>query len=289
MRGDPEYPPIEGSLIQGVQLVDRLTRPTTCAFGAPSLPGHLIHYVVEGEVEQDASGQQQRLCPGTIVWYYENEAVHGRIVKAPWIWYTVNFTAMRLAPPPFDQRTWRGSAQVGKRFQLLLDAWRDMDASPVIRHMRVIALLTELLMEMMQTTHAMHRVDPSTHLWWDIEAMAREDLSRPFSLRLLQSLSHRSAKAIVHACHAAVGIPPMKQIKEIRLSYARGLVLHSRLPMTEIALRVGYSRVQELSRDYRKRYGVTPTKDRQEGPDYRIIHASAVHFDIRRESAPSES
>jgi transcriptional regulator GlxA family with amidase domain len=54
----------------------------------------------------------------------------------------------------------------------------------------------------------------------------------------------------------------MKRLKQIRLSLARGLVLYSDLNMTEIALRVGYGRVHEFSRDYRKAYGRPPTAER---------------------------
>lgn len=61
----------------------------------------------------------------------------------------------------------------------------------------------------------------------------------------------------------------MRRVKRLRLSYARGLVLYSPLSLTDIALRVGYGRVQELSRDYRQHFGITPREDRQRGPDYR--------------------
>ena len=67
----------------------------------------------------------------------------------------------------------------------------------------------------------------------------------------------------------------MKRVKEIRLSYARGLVLYSRLPMTEIALRVGYSRCKSC-RATTANYGVTPTEDRQAGPDYRAQRVRGV-------------
>jgi AraC-like DNA-binding protein len=272
MRTQPEskYPPLEGGLIQGVVLVDRLTRPAANAFHAPSLPGHLLHFVVQGEVEQEVSGQRQRLVPGTAVWYYENEAVQGRILKAPWVYYTVNFTAARLAPPPFEQRVWRAGPAMGNCFQALLSAWRDTSVPPIARHVRVFALLLDLLLEAMPAVSPAHRVDIGTHLWWDIEAKLREDLGQPIDLLFLQSLVRRSRHSIIRACRLAVGLSPMKRVKEIRLSYARGLVLYSLLPMTEIALRVGYSRVQELSRDYHQKYGLTPTADREAGPDYRV-------------------
>jgi AraC-like DNA-binding protein len=270
MKNQPTQPPIEGGLIQSVVLVDQLVRPVANNYLAPSLPGHLIHLVVEGEVEQEVCGQLRHLVPGTVVWYHENEVVRGRILKAPWGFYTVNFLAARLPPPPFDQRVWQAGAAMQGRFQTLLEAWRDTKVPPIRRHVRVFALLLDLLIEAMPAVSSAHRVDTSTHLWWDIEAKLREDLSQPIDLQFLQSLTHRSRHAIIRACRLTVGISPMKRIKEMRLSYARGLVLYSQLPMTEIALRVGYSRVQELSRDYHRRYGLTPTDDREAGPDYRV-------------------
>lgn len=269
MNPEPSHSPIEGGLIQRVVLVDRLTRPVTGVFHAPTLPGHLLHYVVEGEVEQQVSGQIQRLKPGSLVWYHENEAVEGRILRAPWVFFTVNFLASRLPPPPFERRVWQPDPVVAAHFQALLDAWCDDAAPPIVRHIQVLARLLNLLVDAMPSADVRHRVGIETQLWWDIEAKLREDLGRPIDLPLLQSLVRRGRQSIVRACRLAVGMSPAKRIKEIRLSYARGLVLYSRMPMTEIAMRVGYSRVQELSRDYRLKYGRAPTEDRDAGPDYR--------------------
>lgn len=58
---------------------------------------------------------------------------------------------------------------------------------------------------------------------------------------------------------------------ELRLGYARGLVQHSDLPMTEIAMRLGYARSQELSRDYRLRFQITPRDDRNRAPVYKGV------------------
>jgi len=46
------------------------------------------------------------------------------------------------------------------------------------------------------------------------------------------------------------------------------LVQPSDFPIAEVASRVGYERVHELSRDYRKHFGIAPTFDRKRGPDY---------------------
>jgi transcriptional regulator GlxA family with amidase domain len=54
----------------------------------------------------------------------------------------------------------------------------------------------------------------------------------------------------------------MKRVKQIRLSMAWGLVMFSDLKMTDIAQRVGYGRLHEFSRDYRRQFGRSPLHDR---------------------------
>jgi AraC-like DNA-binding protein len=203
------------------------------------------------------------------VWYHEDETVYGQIVKAPWTFYTVSFRARRLAPPPFEHRVWPTTARASQLCRQLLTAWRDLEPSPVTRQLRVLALMNELLLELLPTPPTTDATDARTDLWWDIEARLRQDLSRPIDIRMLQKLCGRSQRSIIRACHLAVGTPPMKRVKKLRLSYARGLVLYSQLSLTEIAFQVGYGRVQELSRDYRRQFGATPTEDRRAGPDYR--------------------
>lgn len=264
-----KYSPIEGGLIESVALVDRLTRTSVGRYVGTTLPGHLLHVVTEGEVLQEISGRHYRLTPGTAVWYHEDETVFGQILQVPWTFYTASFRARRLAPPPFEHRVWPVSSRAADVFEDLLNAWRNESASPTTRHLQVFSRLMELLLELLPDSFGEESSGAGTYLWWDLETKLREDLSRPIDIRLLEKLSGRSQRSIIRACHLAVGMPPMRRVKRLRLSYARGLVLHSQLSLTDIALRVGYGRVQELSRDYHRHYGVTPREDRQRGPDYR--------------------
>ena len=269
--------PLETGLIESVVLVDKLTRTNLGRYVGTTLPGHLLHVVVEGEVLQEISGRQYRLGPGSAVWYHEDETVFGQIVAVPWTFYTTSFHARCLAPPPYELRVWSVAATAARRFQELLDAWRDQEASPTSRQLRVLARMADLLLELLPAECCVNRTDSSTQLWWNIETRLREDLSRTIDMRLLERLSGRSHRSIVRTCHLAVGTSPMKRVKKIRLSYARGLVLYSQLSLTEIAFRVGYPRVQELSRDYRQQFDTTPTEDRQRGPDYRNYPPKAAY------------
>jgi AraC-like DNA-binding protein len=258
-------PPLEGAIVHRVALVDKITRRETASFRSVSLPGHLLHLVVCGRVEQTVNGIRQKLGPGNAVWYYENEDVQGRILEVPWTFYTVNFLAPTLSPPPFAIRVQTTGPAMLARMKTLHQVWRDTSAAPTARHLRVHALLMEMLLELLPQAVEEFRTDSVTQLWWELEAKIRADLAHPIDMRLLAHMARRSQRTIVRACRLAVGQSPMKRVKELRLSYARGLVQLSELSMSDIAFRIGYGRVQEFSRDYRRHFGITPSDDRSRG------------------------
>lgn len=253
--------PAGPSPIESIRLVERFTRPVRdYTFTATSLPGHLIHLVVSGEVEQTCNGRRQRLRPGTAVWYHEDEWVEGRVLKAPWVYYSVNFAAPTLNPPDFAQRLLPGQSALAPTFAALLAAWRRPPswARDCLCQSHLLALIAGL------AAHEANRppASPAGKLWWEVEAWARQQIKRPVTLDDLCRHSGRSPNTLARASREAVGLAPMKRLKQIRLSLARGLVTYSDLNMTEIALRVGYARVHEFSRDYRKAFGHPPTAER---------------------------
>ena len=252
-------------MVQRVVLVDQITRHEATSYQSVSLPGHLVHVVVRGRVEQTVSGVRQKVGSGDAVWYHENEEVYGQVVEAPWTFYTVSFFAPTLSPPPFPLRVKAVGAATIARMETLLDVWRNTSAAATTRHIRVHALLLEILLELLPESVQAFRVDSVTQLWWELEAKVRGDLSHPIDMAFLERISRRSQRTVVRACQLAVGMSPMKRVKEIRLSYSRGLVQLSDLTMSEIAFRIGYGRVQEFSRDYHRQFGIAPTEDRLRG------------------------
>ena len=261
---------IEGALIERVILVDRITRQHRGSYPPhTSLPGHLVQLTIAGAVQHESEGRYLEMAAGLVAWFHQDEEVHVRVTQAPWSFLTVNFIAPHLQPPPLDQRIRHSSAGTRRLFEKLLESWRDRAAQPLIRHMRVKARLLDLLADVMPAESAPLYIDPVAQVWWDLEARLRGKLQEPLELSDLSRLSGRSARTLSRACHWATGLAPLKRIKKIRLSMARGLVLYSKLNISEVAYRVGYERVQELCRDYRRHIGRTPMEDRQAGPDYR--------------------
>lgn len=260
---------VEEPTIQRVVLVDRITRRKAGPYHATTLPGHLIQLTTRGRARHEAGGRAFVAGPGTVAWFYEDEEVRVRVEESPWVFFTVNFAAPALPPPPYDLRIRRGTAETERRFGALLRAWRDRAAGPLVRHLRVEARLLDLLADVLPAEVAPLRIDPAARVWWELEEKLRARMEEPVRLEDLCRWSGRSVRTLYRACRRATGLAPMKRLKRIRLSLARGLVLYSSLNISEIAFRVGYGRVQELCRDYRRHVGMTPLEDRAAGPDYR--------------------
>ena len=261
--------------IQRLTLVDEIERPQPLDFRSESLPGHLIHVVEAGEVRQVSEGRPERLRAGCVVWYHENEPTEGRILRAPWRFITINFLAPRLAPPPDDQRVLRAGPRTLSLARQLLDLWRNASLPAVERSLRCVATLAELILDFrpLAETPLTAEVYPANarERWWALEKKLRHNLDRPMKLETLARMAGMSARTTIRACRAATGRTPAQRIKDLRLTYAHGLLQHADLPVTEIALQVGYQRVQELSRDIKNRYGVTPRELRRRAPDYRVM------------------
>ncbi len=253
---------------QRVQLCGLLRRDKAgYSSKASSLPGHTIQLTLTGEAMHDVGGRRYVIKPRRLIWYHEDEFVRIGIVSAPWTFLTLNFLAPALSPPPFEQRVRDVSRRVERLFLGLLRAWRDESPSPAVRELLVHARLSDLLAALAPAGGQGCTMDPAAELWWRLESQLRRDLSQPMSLGAMSRLVGRSHATIARSCLAAVGAPPARRMKQVRLSLARGLVQRSELLFKEVAARVGYGRVHEFSRDYRRHFGVTPTADRaRSGP-----------------------
>ncbi len=256
-----DHPSSGPSPVESIRLVDQLSyQGPARSFQATSLPGHLLHLVVSGEVEQTCNGRRQHLTPGCVVWYHEDEWVEGRVIRKPWIYYTVNFSAPTLAPPDFEARLISDQSHLQDAFSTLNSHWRKAPSRQ--RDFQCQAQLLQLIATINPHIGQQSSVTPNGRLWWEVESWARRQIERSVTLGDLCDQFHRSANTLARACTEAVGLTPMKRLKQIRLSLARGLVHYSELTMSEIASKVGYARVHEFSRDYRKAFGLPPSHDR---------------------------
>jgi len=231
-------------------------------FTATSLPGHLLHYVVRGRVRQQCNGRFYELRAGSVLWYHEDEWVQGEVLETPWEFFSVNFISPTLPPPPFDARLFHfPRARMRNLFASMVDAWQCENET--LRLFRLHRNLLQILEQLSAQSPQPFAMNDAAKLWWNLESKIRRYIQEPLSLSILEDWAECSIATIARSSQNAVGLPPMKRIKQIRLSLARGLVLRSQLTFSQIAVQVGYFRLHEFSRDYKKVYGLSPSEDRK--------------------------
>lgn len=65
---------------------------------------------------------------------------------------------------------------------------------------------------------------------------------------------------------------PQQYITKLRMNYAQNLLLHSDMNVLSIALEVGYSSVANFINQFKKAYGLTPTKFRKKYQNNELIY-----------------
>jgi len=258
---------IEGLSIERVLYVQRMERSEGFTYEGYACPGHRLNVTERGRVRVECSGQTYRLGRGEALWYYELEQARLAVLEAPWVFYTITFVAPSLPPPNAIHRQIRlPRIELLGQFKLLLEQWRDTFVSPIVRTLRVQGTLSSILSELVTPSQQDIHFDKETSAWWQVEAELRKDLRRTIDMQLMCQIARCSPATITRSCRRAVGVSPLRRLKQIRLAMAHGLVILSNLTISEIADRVGYARVHELSRDYHKHFGLTPTENRQQYP-----------------------
>ncbi len=97
-----------------------------------------------------------------------------------------------------------------------------------------------------------------------IIAMERA-LEQPMSIVDIADRVGLSQRQLERLFHAHTGVSPVRYYVDIRLDRARGLITQTELPILSVAMACGFSNAPQFTRTYKKRFGLTPSRDRIEG------------------------
>ena len=84
----------------------------------------------------------------------------------------------------------------------------------------------------------------------------------------LSDLAAEAGLSVYHfakAFRCTVGMPPYRYILQTRIERAHELLVSTSLPITQIALTVGFSDHSQFARQFRRFVGTTPSAVRQHG------------------------
>jgi len=92
--------------------------------------------------------------------------------------------------------------------------------------------------------------------------MMQGDPSRTFSLGKMAESVNLSAPYFCFLFKSITGVSPAKYLKELRMQQAATLLTTTFLSVKEIVRRVGLTDESHFVRDFKRRYGVTPSEFR---------------------------
>ena len=87
----------------------------------------------------------------------------------------------------------------------------------------------------------------------------RDNHTRPLSVEAMARESAMSPSHFAHRFRAVARLSPMRYLREVRLERARELLLQHGARAGEVAVQVGFESAAHFTREFKRRYGVTPT------------------------------
>ena len=235
-------------------------------FSGESHPMMELTYVDQGSLHSVADGQDLLLKQGDIVLYGPDQwhMQYADIGVAP-RYITITFEAAGMDLSDLVNRRFTAPPNAVNMLQQML---RERDRMDAYSADMIISQLTMLLVSLqrqveaktetkLQTSNSIHseneiirraQIYVSTHI--------REKLSVPVVARQVDV----SPSYLTALFHKNLQISPGEYIRRIKLQESKQMIRENNLNFTEIAAALQYSTVHHFSRQFKEKFGITPTE-----------------------------
>ena len=235
-------------------------------FSGESHPRTELTYVDQGELHSVVDGQDLLLKQGDLVIYGPNQwhMQYADIGVAPrFVTISFDLTGAKLAP--LLNRKFAAPQSVVTLLQSML---REQERMDIYSNDIILSQLNVLLLMLhreaaapragkLQTSNAVHSENEiirqaqqyiSTHI--------REKLSVPLVAKQVDV----SPSYLTALFHKNLQISPGEYIRRIKLQESKQMIRENNLNFTEIAAELQYSTVHHFSRQFKEKFGITPTE-----------------------------
>ncbi len=225
-----------------------------------------LTYVDQGSLHSVADGQDLLLKQGDMVIYAPNQwhMQYADVDVAP-RYVTLTFDLTGGGLEPLMNRKFTASRQA---VSLLRQMLREHEQVDEFSNDMIIAQLNMLLLELLreavapsgvklQTSNAIHSENEIIRKAQQyISAHIREKLSVPLVARQVDV----SPSYLTALFHKNLQISPGEYIRRIKLQESKQMIRENDLNFTEIAAALQYSTVHHFSRQFKEKFGITPTE-----------------------------
>ena len=235
-------------------------------FPGESHPMPELTYVDQGSLHSVADGQDLLLKQGDIVVYGPNQwhMQYADIGVAP-RYVTITFDLEGEDLKPLLNRKFTAPQQAVQLLQQMLREQERMDSySKDMILAQLSMLLLTLLRQTESPTSAKLQTANAVHSENEIIRQAQQFISSHIREKLSVPLVARqvdvSPSYLTALFHKNLQISPGEYIRRIKLQESKQMIRENDLNFTEIAAALQYSTVHHFSRQFKEKFGITPTE-----------------------------
>ena len=235
-------------------------------FAGESHPMPELTYVDQGELHSVADGQDILLKQGDIAIFGQNQwHMHYADIGVAPRYVTITFDLEGVDITPLLNRKFAAPQQAVTLIQQMLREQERMDefSSDMIISQLSLLMLT-LLREASAPTGAKLRTANAIHSENEIIRQAQQYISthirQKLSVPLVAKQVDVSPSYLTALFHKNLQISPGEYIRRTKLQESKQMIRENNLNFTEIAAALQYSTVHHFSRQFKEKFGITPTE-----------------------------
>ena len=235
-------------------------------FAGESHPMSELTYVDQGELHSVADGQDILLKQGDIAIFGPNQwHMHYADIGVAPRYVTITFDLEGVDITPLLNRKYDAPQQAVTLIQQMLREQERMDefSSDMIISQLSLLMLT-LLREASAPTGAKLRTANAIHSENEIIRQAQQYISthirQKLSVPLVAKQVDVSPSYLTALFHKNLQISPGEYIRRTKLQESKQMIREDNLNFTEIAAALQYSTVHHFSRQFKEKFGITPTE-----------------------------
>ena len=213
---------------------------------------------VAGHKRACVGREARELAEGGVLALARPTTVVSEIVRAPYLCVTLAVDASLIADLAASPRAASSDiADPFARLVRLLEAPSEIAVlAPLLQRELFFRLLAGPAGDALRELARGHDAAVASALAW-LDARSAE----PFSAELLAAHVHLSVSALYARFKGRLGVTPLQYQKRLRLEAARRLLLVGDVGVSAVAYRVGYASLAHFSRDYRRAFATSPSRD----------------------------
>jgi AraC-like DNA-binding protein len=237
-------------------------------FVFPGESHHLLEltYVDQGSLHSVADGQDLLLEQGDITVYTADQwhMQYADIGVAP-RFVTISF---ELSGDDLSRLKNRKITAPQQAVTLLHQMLRESESSDEFSADMIIAMLSQMLMLLLRqaespasdTLKASNNLNSENQIIRRAQQYIRDHLREKLSVPLVAKMVDVSPSYLTALFHKNLQISPAEYIRRLKLQESKQMIRENSMTFTEIAAALQYSTVHHFSRQFKEKFGITPTE-----------------------------